>query len=133
MKKVFALWLLSFWFISVAYSDGEKKVVCKDGYEWVNDYIGKNAIKEVRAIVEVECRYRYNSLEETCSIKPLQGVRDEWKTKTMPDRWYFSLDNELEKGFLEKVLEGNNTQVLGQWFGEALDKLYKENCKEVEF
>lgn len=131
MKKVFALWLLSFWFIAVAYGNGEKKVVCKDGYEWVNDYMKKN--KGVEAIVKIRCTYRNNSLEGTCFMYPLQGVRDEWKTKTMPDEWYFSLDNELEKGFLEKVLEGNNTQALEQWFSESLKNLYKENCKEVEF
>ena len=138
MKKVFALWLLSLWFVAVAYSDevgsnaesegsGIKEIVCRNGFDWVKDILeGKTSwvadfsLQCFRKNGKTQC---YSEIQETHSYIDDDGFR---KKEAMRKAF--------DKTFLENWIRNEKREnFYPNWFDKELDKLYNENCKEVEF
>ena len=142
--KVFALWLLSFWFVAVAYSfetgdygdlpptdmvsslkgvDSEtksvkKEVICKDDFYWLKKVVDEES--NWQGLFRFECFKKGGKTQ--CYINT--ETQYDWN-KVMPL---------FDKSFVDDWIRNHNrATTFTEWFNETLDRLYKENCKEVEF
>lgn len=126
--KVFALWLLSLWFVAVAYSDeagsnaesegsSKKEIICKEDYYWIKDILDEKGSWIGR--FDIECFNKDG--EAQCYVKDMGDYNyenNETMFKLFFDTWLTNKDRAFS---------------INKWFEEGIDKLYKENCKEVEF
>ncbi len=132
MKKVFALWLLSLWFVAVAYSDevgnnaesegsSKKEIICKEQYYWIKDILDEK--DSWIGHFNVECFKKGG--EAQCYITDMAER----------NAYFYEGDNLIIlKLFFDNWVANKDRAIsVGKWFEEEIDKLYKENCKEVEF
>lgn len=128
--KVFALWLLSLWFVAVAYGDeaqeveksegsSKKEIICKEDYYWIKDIIeGK---------VSWTGELRFECFKKGGKVQCYVGnAYNEYEVE--------AVDKTMNALFIDNwIVNKERTTKVSDWFDKELDKLYKENCKEVEF